>query len=111
MKVKIEHFTALRLTSFPRNPSSEKANRQADALAVGRRDIFHGVRRHLRNGTDCARRRIWTRDFDFAVDAGAVELADGVHDRRTVERPAAGTRILRLGDVRTRKFPGISGTV
>src|SRR5258708_23385097 len=84
-----------------RNPPSEKKDRQADAVAAGRGDILHGVRRHIRHGTNRAGGRIRARDFDFAADAGAVEFADGVHDWRAFERAARGGRVLLVGAART----------
>src|SRR5712675_2040769 len=110
-RVKIEYVIAARPTSFPRYPPSEKKNRQANALAAGRRDILHGVWRDVWHRTNCTRRRIWARDFDFAADAGAVELAHRVHDWRAFERVACRGRLLRLGAARAGKFLGISGSV
>src|ERR1700693_295985 len=94
---KIEHHITPRTNSLPSNSISEKESRKIDALAACCRDVLHGVRGHLWNGSDHLWRRLRPRDIGVAVSTGAVVLAYGVHDRGTVERAAAGRRLLRLG--------------
>src|SRR5262247_537498 len=55
--------------------------------------------------------RLRPRDPDSVVPSALLELADGVHDRRTFKRPAAGGRLLCLGAARARKFLGVSGSM
>ena len=110
-RVKIEFFIASCPDSFPCNFNSEKKSRQAHAVAACGCHVFHGVWRHVWDGRDCSRGGLRARDFDFAVPAGAVVLADGVHDRGTFERAACRGRLLRLGAAGLGKFLGISGSV
>src|SRR5215813_7461617 len=110
-RVKIEQHIGSRPNSFPGYFHSKKESSQTDALAVGCSDIFHGVRRHIRNGRNYSWRGLWPRDFDSSLFAGALEFADSVHDWGTFERAAAGGRLLRVGAAGTWKFLGISGSV
>src|SRR5579859_1878298 len=109
--VKIEQHIGSRPNSFPSTFHTEKESNEADALAVGCGDVFHGVWRDLWNGRSYSRRRLRPRNFDFAFFAGALVFADGIHDRRVVERAAARRRLLRVGSSRTRQLLGISGSV
>src|SRR5262249_35903921 len=108
---KIEYVIAARPTSHRSNIKNEIESRKTHALAACRRDVFHGVRRHVWHRADYFRRRIWTRSFDPVVFARAVVLTDGVHDRRASQRPASRGRLLRVGAARAGKFLGISGSV
>src|SRR5262249_54451719 len=95
----------------PNTFHTKKESSEADALAVGRGDVFHGVWRHIRDGRDYSWRRLWSRDSDFALLAGALEPANGFHDRRAFKCASTGRWILRVGSPRTRKFLGLSGSM
>src|SRR6267143_5412366 len=110
-RVKIEFYIASRPATVPRNPNSEKKSRQTYALAASGCHLLHGVWRHVRHGRDHSWRGLRPRDSNFAVPAGAVVPADGVHDRRTLERAAARGGLLRVGAPRIRELLGISGSV
>src|SRR5712691_4937716 len=51
------------------------------------------------------------RYMDLVVSAGAVVLADRVHDWRTLRRASCRGRLLRVGAPRLGKFLGLSGSV
>ena len=55
-------------------------------MALGGRHVFHGVGWDVRHRRHRARRGVPAGGFLSAADADALESADGVHDRRTVER-------------------------
>src|SRR5579871_5589597 len=86
---KIEYYFAPRSDSLPSNSISENASRQVDALAACCRHVLHGVWWHVRHGRNHLRCRLWPRNSGFVVLAGALVPADGLHDRRNVERAAA----------------------
>src|SRR5258708_7146285 len=108
---KIEHFIPSSPNSFPSNSNHQKESRKVDALAFGCRHVLHGFRRNLRDRSDYFRRRLRSRDSGPVVSASAVVLADGLHDRRTLERAAAGRRLLRLGAPRIGQFLGLPGSL
>src|SRR5260370_34886968 len=110
-RVKIEFHLASRPTTFPRNPNSKEKSRQIDALAACSRHLLYGVWRHLRDGGDHSRRGLRPRDSDIALSAGAVVPADGIHDRRALQRAAAGRWLLRVGAPRIGEFLGLPGSV
>src|SRR5215469_2078528 len=85
---KIEYRIASRTNSLPSNSHHAKESRKTDTLAPCCRHVLYGVRRNLRHRGDHLGRRLRARDSGFIVLAGAVVLADGVHDRRAVERVA-----------------------
>src|SRR5882762_1422922 len=94
---KIEHFIPSSPNSFRSYSNHQKESRKTDALAFGCRHVLHGVRRNLWYRGDYFRRRLRPRDSCPVVSAGAVVLADGVHDWRAVQRAAARRRLLRVG--------------
>ena len=79
--VKIEFFVASHPISLTRNLYPEKTSREADALAACCGDVFHGVRRHIRNRSDRERGRLRPRNPDPSVSTGAVVPPDRVYDR------------------------------
>src|SRR6266446_4776420 len=99
-RVKIEFYIASRPATFPRDPNSKEKSRQTYALAVCGRHLLHGVWRHVWDGRDHSRRGLRPWDFDFAVPAGAMVPTDSVHDRRALQRAAAGGWLLRVGAAR-----------
>src|SRR6266404_5384977 len=109
--VKIEQHIGSRPYSFPSTFHTKRESSEADILAAGCGDVFHGVRRHIRNRRDYSRRGVWAWNFGSVVFAGALEPADSVHDRRTLKRTAPRRRILRVGATRAWKFLGIPGSV
>src|SRR5258708_1079410 len=108
---KIKHFIPSSPNSFPTNSNHQKESRQTDALAFSCRHVLHGVRRNLRDRSDHFWRGLRPRHSGAVVSPSAVVLADGVHDRRIVERTAAGRRLLRLGSPGPGQFLGLSGSV
>ena len=110
-RVRIEFNIASGRVPFPRSPNNKKVHRQTHALASRGSDILYGVRRHLRDGRNHSWRGVWPRDPDPTVATRVLEPADGVHDRRTVERVAGCGRLLRLGTARNGELLGISGSL
>src|SRR6266481_1962143 len=110
-RVQIEFYIGSRPATFPRNSNSEKENHQTYAVAACGHDIFHGIWRHIWDGRNYSWSRVRARDIDPAVSAGAVVLADGVHDWRAVERAARRGWLLRVGAARIGESLGISGSV
>src|ERR1700730_14324414 len=86
---KIEHFIAARPNSFPSTSHLQKESRKVDALAFGCRHVLHGVRRNVWHRGDYFRRGLRPGDSGFAVSSGAVVPANGLHDRRAVQRATA----------------------
>src|SRR5260370_2251407 len=110
-RVKIEFYIASRPATFPRNPDSKEKSRQTYALAACSRHLLHGVWRHVRDGRDHSRRGLRPWDSGFAVPAGAMVPANGVYDRRALQRAAARRWLLRVGATRLGGFLGLPGSV
>src|SRR5262249_3979017 len=108
-RVRIEYDLIARPASRPGNSHRAANQSKTDVVAASGRDFFHGVGRHVWHRRHRAWSRIRPREFDSGVYADSVEFADGVYDRRAVERAARGRRLLRMGAAGTRKFLGISG--
>src|ERR1700730_2369132 len=77
---KIEHYIPSSTNSLPGSAFNKKESRENDALAACCRNVLHGVRGHLWDGSDHLWGRLWARNSGFAVSTGLVVLANGVHD-------------------------------
>src|SRR5262249_33672531 len=79
--VKIEYVIPARPAALANNFQNQNESRKAHTVAACGGNVFHGVRRHVRHGANYLWCRIWARDFDFAVPARAVVLANSIYDR------------------------------
>jgi len=83
---KIEHRIAPRAGSLPGNSVNKKGSRKTDVLAACCCDVLHGVRGHLWNRSHHLWRGLRTWHSRLAFSSDSLVPADGVHDRRALER-------------------------